>query len=731
MASTNGGPFNPITSLYLPMHLRAPEEYTRDHASEKADAMRSARLRTPRVKSHKGSPSTPAAGMSLAGSLTIPLPPTGAAARSELPEAGKGLSLSRALKCFGIFDEIIPQLGAFEKTAKLLRDELFDAVFSSEFTAVGQGHLQRVPFFDLIKDAQRRQQEDQAGLARQMEAVAKREQAAHEMLEAERAAAAAAQDTVKDLEGQISLLQHQITSLTSDLNAARIHATRVTAEASAEAARHAAAAETARSQLAAAALATQELRPFKSEYANAQTTFDVLTARANMQRTVEVGSKAAARAEVGELTKLLRQFCTLRSRAIEDYDQRRDDPAATRRFMADMGPLLAEMAVVAQQAESLVQFSTEAPQRAAEHSVRKFSPVEPVSHRYSVLLQTSLDGRHFEPLPGTRHCVPCGGQATVCPHSPMRTSSVVTLPPGTTTLTITRPRFTLRHELNRGRSESVIAPPPMAAPLVKLAATRPPVPLGEPRRLSESFLEEMYMDLVRCMRAEDDLGAGIGSAQTFFYKYLERRYTIPDVATCVAVDVFTGLTTMTSNPKLDLFIKVLGGSRHAACTRFIALMHDLSDTLTLSSMTAFRAFVGRVYPGMSSDDVELLCLNFQAHCNGQVSHATVHSFLFQLTYDRRDPRILKALALLEESVGRSRGLVARSQFGAVAVQTHLPDNVWQPLFDEHAEVDGRSEPAQLLSHAADIAAYAQLLTEQQTIRQTLKAAKASDIVTKR
>ena len=35
-------------------------------------------------------------------------------------------------------------------------------------------------------------------------------------------------------------------------------------------------------------------------------------------------------------------------------------------------------------------------------------------------------------------------------------------------------------------------------------------------------------------------------------------------------------------------------------------------------------------------------------------------------------------ASLEESLGRARGHVARSQFAAYAVQTHLPDNVRLP-----------------------------------------------------
>ncbi len=165
-----------------------------------------------------------------------------------------------------------------QKTAKLLRDELFDAVFSNEYTAVGHGQLQRVPFFDLVKVAQRRQQEDQANLARQLSEVHCREQGLVDALETERAATAAAHANAQELERQAALLQHQIASLTSDLNGARIHAARVSNDAAAEAARLATAADQTRAQLATATAAAHDLRPFKNEYTAAQSSFDVLGA---------------------------------------------------------------------------------------------------------------------------------------------------------------------------------------------------------------------------------------------------------------------------------------------------------------------------------------------------------------------------------------------------------------------------------------------------------------------
>lgn len=69
----------------------------------------------------------------------------------------KGLSEERMTTCFHVFDEVIPSLGVYKKILKMLRDELYDAVYSNEYTTVPPkkgknktSYIQRIPYFVLV-----------------------------------------------------------------------------------------------------------------------------------------------------------------------------------------------------------------------------------------------------------------------------------------------------------------------------------------------------------------------------------------------------------------------------------------------------------------------------------------------------------------------------------------------------------------------------------------------------
>lgn len=69
----------------------------------------------------------------------------------------KGLSEERMTTCFHVFDEVIPSLGVYKKVLKMLRDELYDAVYSNEYTTVPPkkgknktSYIQRIPYFVLV-----------------------------------------------------------------------------------------------------------------------------------------------------------------------------------------------------------------------------------------------------------------------------------------------------------------------------------------------------------------------------------------------------------------------------------------------------------------------------------------------------------------------------------------------------------------------------------------------------
>jgi len=64
-------------------------------------------------------------------------------------------------KVFEVLDELVPNLGVYSSIMKIVRKQLFDAVFSDEFTAdcSGQGSLKRVSFYALHKSLQSKRDE--------------------------------------------------------------------------------------------------------------------------------------------------------------------------------------------------------------------------------------------------------------------------------------------------------------------------------------------------------------------------------------------------------------------------------------------------------------------------------------------------------------------------------------------------------------------------------------------
>lgn len=69
----------------------------------------------------------------------------------------KDLSEERMTTCFNVFDEILPDLGVYKKVLKMLRDELYESVYSNEYTTVPPkkgknrtSYIQRIPYFVLV-----------------------------------------------------------------------------------------------------------------------------------------------------------------------------------------------------------------------------------------------------------------------------------------------------------------------------------------------------------------------------------------------------------------------------------------------------------------------------------------------------------------------------------------------------------------------------------------------------
>jgi hypothetical protein len=216
---------------------------------------------------------------------------------------------------------------------KLIRDELFDAVYSTEFTAIDSGRLQHIPYFDAYRALRRSRNDVNSALQQQLLDAAEKERNLLAVLEGERSKNIIMLETLSANELLIKTLQQEQSALVADINVARAHASRVSAELASEHVRHQAAVESSRQVLEQARLTAAELRQHRQDQAAAQVGFDAFgtATRApaplicaahssDSKRIVDTNSRVLVRSEISELQKLLKQLCALRSRAIEDFE---------------------------------------------------------------------------------------------------------------------------------------------------------------------------------------------------------------------------------------------------------------------------------------------------------------------------------------------------------------------------------------------------------------------------
>ncbi|XP_033633186.1 uncharacterized protein LOC117294776 [Asterias rubens] len=106
----------------------------------------------------------------------------------------QSLSPERAQMLFDVFDQVLPQLGIFKKVLAMVRDELFEAVYSDQYTSSNETHtsystatnvvtdkkqedqryIQRIPFFTLVQRVYAERNEEAATLREEIDVLMKR-----------------------------------------------------------------------------------------------------------------------------------------------------------------------------------------------------------------------------------------------------------------------------------------------------------------------------------------------------------------------------------------------------------------------------------------------------------------------------------------------------------------------------------------------------------------------------
>ncbi|XP_065828656.1 uncharacterized protein [Oscarella lobularis] len=174
---------------------------------------------------------------------------------------------------------------------------------------------------------------------------------------------------------------------------------------------------------------------------------------------------------------------------------------------------------------------------------------------------------------------------------------------------------------------------------------------------------------------DDEMGGGnepFLSLLDSFYGFLSDRYFDSDAVHLSAYDYMSSLVQYASNDlSLNLLLEQLCGRLDGVCFRYVLLMSDFIDHVEWESPRDFSPFALAVYPFLSEDDIEQMTMSFTAFSENKISKQLVCNYFTYLILKHREPRIVEAESRLLQQPGERPGLLNEIEF-IEAVESILP-----------------------------------------------------------
>ncbi|XP_069468007.1 uncharacterized protein [Ambystoma mexicanum] len=334
----------------------------------------------------------------------------------------------------------------------------------------------------------------------------------------------------------------------------------------------------------------------------------------------------------------------------------------------------------------------------ADESVRDFfyhafCPDETALNKYAAMGYTSCDGgKTYEEIEGADLCNSCGETTLICPHKVGNKRDLL-LPQGCTHLRISRPQahvIMLAAKLPHSMKEQVIrsvtelsSPHPtkptnghtlvqdlrdheslslqevdsqkgqwmesiqgfdvsrLKAHFEKHLLYRREEPRGMSLGLCRSFLEQ----LIAALLCEEERGMKIRcgeSVQQVLSRLLHEHYLLEDVSSFGLQDVLAAVWKYSpACREIAVLGRVLNGELDPSVLRYIVLMADLLNSVSLLAVLEFKVFVAQVYPFLQGDDLENIILGYSSFSENRISRHLVMEYLLKLILQNSEPLFLE------------------------------------------------------------------------------------------
>ncbi|XP_065920739.1 uncharacterized protein [Dysidea avara] len=633
--------------------------------------------------------------------------------KEESAKSGsKGITTERIALCFEILDDLLPQLGVFQRLMKMIRDEMFAAVYSTDYTVGRRGDssgrksspLQHIPHFV----ATRHHLELHNEKVKQLEAVndSLRQELSTSNNELSKCSSALEtyREKLTDKEDELDTinrsLQHKnldIDKLCKTINQQQRAQERLKQEAGFKM-------SSLQSSLQDLSQQAAELKRFKDVHDGLQAAFSKSNDKPQNGKHSIATQRNHLRHSLRSSKILYNQLLEIQNKSIDEYEQYMNSHIDE---LSDIDNLDAHVEIIRYQDQfkksigevneephtqiSLTQThidklqqrldqldklhsSGEGLQSAVSNSAHPANPLVPqeqILSKYAAMISTSPNkGKSFYPHRDAITCDSCGEKVVICPHRSFNKEIILPLPLHTTHIMISRPYCrespkpalpgTLKQALSvaatRGRLKSIPSyrsvEPDMSKIWQHFRQEFPDTVRKLPRQLAEGDVVMLIEQLYGSLLMDDDLAAEDDNPQSLMdclYSFMQDRYSVPDVMQLATFDLLSGVERCcTHNKTIQLFASQLCGKVDGTCFRYSLTMATFVTKLQLDSIDDFRQFVSIVYPFLQEDDVDQLSMDFVAYSENKCSQQMVLDYIIYLILREKEPRVVEIESQLLE-----------------------------------------------------------------------------------
>lgn len=383
------------------------------------------------------------------------------------------VAISKLKQSFVSFQNIIHHCGIYAPILQIIKDELYDAVYSSKFTSLQDKHeLERIPYFVLHKRFLKEQEEKVEHMLNQINSLENENNGLTQKLRKK-------EKTIKLLDDECKESMKVIEKQTSQLKNSKIENERTKALFKSDLEKQNKILEETINQLNTSKSLNNKLlqdldyaNKYKTIYNNLNERFSLDAEQRSPMRKLKFSNiKTIIQSHIGVADKLEEQIITLQAKAINELDEsvvckkskymtNNYDEEETKNIQTQMRQNLTdfqrittdsthELKMVRQQNLFLNEHLNEVTNlhnfddnKSKKMFMRSelFESQEKLLSKYSYMLYTSTnEGKTFDELSFGKYCVNCGGKTVICPHKLTIESSVIKLPLNSTHLMIKRP----------------------------------------------------------------------------------------------------------------------------------------------------------------------------------------------------------------------------------------------------------------------------------------------------